>query len=169
MIKSSVAEKLRTCVKSPCGSVFDMIRAEFGTFTVSDFCNKVAHEIDAEEAEMRGFCERVEEAAKNREDLDVFGVEYMPLPLDKNGEPWHVGDVINFDDDVRKVSSVSPTHVIVHSYGITISVLANKYEHYKKPTVESVLTELIAETCGDSSPDDETIAKYASKIQLKKE
>lgn len=53
MIKSSVAEKLRTCVKSPCGSVFDMIRAEFGTFTVSDFCNKVAHEIDAEEAELR--------------------------------------------------------------------------------------------------------------------
>ena len=164
-----MADRLRACAQFSHSTVFDRMMNELGTWKVSDFCNKVADAIEAEEAEMRGFCKRVEEAAKNREDLDVFGVEYMPLPLDKNGEPWHVGDVINFDDDVRKVSSVSPTHVIVHSYGITISVLANKYEHYKKPTVESVLTELIAETCGDSSPDDETIAKYASKIQLKKE
>ena len=169
MSEKSVADRLRACATLSYGSAIDRMMDEFGTCTVSDFCNKAADEIDAEEAEMRDFCKRVEEAAKNREDLDVFGTEYMPLPLDRNGIPWHVGDVIKFEGSVSKVASVSPTHVIFHFHDIIISVLANMYEHYKETTVEDVLMELIDEACGDSSPDDETIAKYAAKLRLKED
>ena len=170
MSKKSVANRLRAYARFPYDSVTMNEMKEFDACTVSDFLNKVADEIDAEEAEMRGFCKRVEEAAKNREDLDVFGTEYMALPLDKNGEPWHVGDVINYGDGGCKVVYISPTHVRLNSYDLyTVSVVADKYEHYKEPTVEDVLMVLINEVCGDSSPDDEIIAKYAAKLQLKED
>ena len=167
--EKSVADKLRACAGLSYGTVFSTMRTEFDTCVISDFCNKVADDIDAEEAEMRAFCERVEEAAKNRKDLDVFGTEYMALPLDRNGEPWHVDDLLDTGDGVYRVISVDKYGAMTTSEEHLgyVRRLAGTYSHYKKPTVEDVLRELIGEACGESSPDDETIAKYAAKLRLK--
>lgn len=53
---------------------------------------RLADEIQEEIAEMNAFCERVERAAKARDELEVFGTAYMPLPLDAEGVPIHPGD-----------------------------------------------------------------------------
>lgn len=167
--EKSVADKLRACAESSYNILIDRMKEGFGTCSIGDFCNKVADDIDAEEAEMRGFCERVEEAAKLRENLYVFGTEYMALPLDRDGVPWHVGDRMFVPrNGVCKVLSVGKFGVMaVGCEGSYLWYSANSYSHYNKPAVEDVLRELICEACGDSSPDDETIAKYAAKLRLK--
>lgn len=45
------------------------------------------------------FDQRLEECADNREDVTLFGVEYTALPVDADGVPIHVGDVMEFTYD----------------------------------------------------------------------
>lgn len=40
------------------------------------------------------FADRLKACADNREDVTLFGVEYTVLPVDADGEPIHVGDVM---------------------------------------------------------------------------
>ena len=44
------------------------------------------------------FAERVEKVVANREDLDVFGVKYIPLPLDADGVPCNFNDRLRYPD-----------------------------------------------------------------------
>ena len=46
----------------------------------------IADRIDAEHEQVVGFCKRLEDAAANREDVEIFGVEYTALPLDATCE-----------------------------------------------------------------------------------
>jgi hypothetical protein len=42
------------------------------------------------------FCKRLKEAAKQRDDVTIFGTDYTALPLDRDGEPVHLGDLMEW-------------------------------------------------------------------------
>lgn len=77
---------------------------------------RLADEIEAEAAEMKAFCERVEKAAKAREELEVFGTAYMPLPLDADGVPIRVGDVLKPPSDCDDYMPLQVTRLIYDGY-----------------------------------------------------
>lgn len=58
---------------------------------------KLAAQLD-ETSDMREFCGRIEQAAANREDVTLWGVDYVALPVDADGVPIHVGDTVYLDD-----------------------------------------------------------------------
>lgn len=66
----------------------------------------VADRIDAEHERTVGFCKRLEDAAAKREDVEIFGVEYTALPLDADGEPIRVGDVMEGVDKYDSLKKV---------------------------------------------------------------
>ena len=45
-------------------------------------------------SDMQEFCGRIEQAAANREDVTLWGVDYVALPVDADGVPIHVGDTV---------------------------------------------------------------------------
>lgn len=53
--------------------------------------SSIADAIEREVGCMRDFCERLDDAATKREDVTLWGVDYMPLPVDADGVPIHVG------------------------------------------------------------------------------
>jgi hypothetical protein len=52
--------------------------------------------IEAECGEAVDFCKRLEEAASNRDDVTIFGTDYTAVPLDKDNEPIHLGDLMEW-------------------------------------------------------------------------
>lgn len=108
---------------------------------------------------------------------------YVELPKDADGEPIHIGDVMESGDgDVFTVSSVD--------YGLHPSSGRGKFwmlwnedadfyecayecRHHKQPTVEDVLRDMCLEIdrrCERGSIDyDELFAEYAAKLRLAKE
>ena len=110
----------------------------------------------------------------------------VELPKDADGEPVHVGDVMEWvryeDDDptiVRKVSAVGADVFFAWSdeQGRYAQYEAHAYRHHHKPTVEDVLTELTDEvwnrccigmTASDSGIR-ELVAEYAAKLRLAEE
>ena len=123
------------------------------------------------------FCERLRTAAANRADVTLFGVDYTPLPLDADGVPIRVGDVMEKDSTGN-------------SYGVFAIELRDKgwrvmlcddhrpwqpkfLTHHHAPTVEDVLREFandIADVLGGDDfkldGNDELFAEYAAKLRL---
>lgn len=67
------------------------------TYLLYDECDNIDamyKSMEGRYADLRGFADRVREVAENHEDMTVFGVDYMALPLDADGVPIHVGDVM---------------------------------------------------------------------------
>ena len=64
-------------------------------------------EIDGKLADLEGFAKRVENAVDNGEELTLFGRDYIPIPLDADGVPIHVGDIVYAGDwyEARTVDS----------------------------------------------------------------
>ena len=61
------------------------------------FCDSIdaAHKtLEDEFAEMQEFCDRLKDAVNKREDLTMWSVDYTAMPLDADGVPIHVGDVM---------------------------------------------------------------------------
>lgn len=102
--KPTVAEKLRACAKGgsamgalgDAGTVTCNIARMFNEdeYDMAEAARSVADAIEAEESEMRGFCERLEEASQDGNEVDLFGKAYVALPVDADGETVHVGDVL---------------------------------------------------------------------------
>ncbi|MBQ3339779.1 MAG: hypothetical protein IJG82_09370 [Atopobiaceae bacterium] len=101
---------------------------------------------------------------------------YVALPLDVEGEPVHVGDVMEFSE-----------FEIEHPVTRTVEGIGQgtffawcgergyqqhdpkRYRHHRPPTVEDVLRELVAAYMGtplDDSNDGEFFAEYAAKLRL---
>lgn len=117
----------------------------------------------------RRFAERLEAAASERADVTLFGVDYTALPLDADGVPIHVGDVL---DGYGKTIEVVELR-IGRSGWVLISRDGNAYAdcaafaHHHAPTVEDVLEEFVArwmETHHDDIP--ALKAEYAAKLRL---
>lgn len=108
---------------------------------------KIAYKGDDERYQ---FCRRVEVAANDRDDVTLFGVDYTPLPVDADGVPIHIGDVM-------ENIVCPPVHREVTGVGVECfygwddgngrysQFGANCYRHHHAPTVEDVLREFAAQ------------------------
>ena len=101
---------------------------------------------------------------------------YMELPLDADGVPIRVGDVMEFSAfEIEK-----PVTRMVDGIGQGVFFAwcgergyqqheAKRYRHHHEPTVEDVLREMVAaymDTPLDDSNDGEFFAEYAAKLRL---
>lgn len=116
---------------------------------------------------MRRFAERLEAAAAEHADVTLFGVDYTALPVDADGVPIHVRDVIAYKDNTKpkEVVALVPPSVVMVEDGPRY---ADMCSHYRAPTVEDVLDEFVArwmETHHDDLPS--LKAEYAAKLQLR--
>ena len=157
-------DKLREYVKdAPASSMGEMARA---------IVAGMADEIERDERSLRGFAERLDAAAAERADVTLFGVDYTPLPVDADGVPIHVGDVMdNTHKDGFRAKRV--IGICLHDGGKwTVEVdeerlrwhRTDKLRHHHAPTVEDVLREF---AYGLGVPvADSYVAATAAKLRL---
>ena len=136
---------------------------------------KLAAQVD-ETSGMREFCERLDRAATNRDDVTLWGVDYTPLPLDADGVPIHVGDVmewVTYDDTyesvIRIVDGVGADVFFAWSNDRAgqAQYEAQAYRHHRAPTVEDVLREFAREIDADAyGITDAKVAEFAAKLRL---
>lgn len=134
---------------------------------------KLAAQLD-ETSGMREFCERLDRAANNREDVTIWGVDYTPLPLDADGVPIHIGDVME--------NIVCPS-VHREATGVGVECFygwdednarysqfgAVCYRHHHASTVEDVLDEFANAVLGCDNTEESVqrvIAEFAAKLRL---
>lgn len=122
-------------------------------------------------ADLRGFADRVREAAESHEDITVFGVDYMALPLDADGEAIHIGDMMHGTCLSGKyvcgeVSAIGDNKFWLCN--VQFSLCPSFMHHYHKPTAADVLREFVTEFNRDDSElcDDEIIERFAKRLQL---
>ena len=115
------------------------------------------------------FADRLKAAVDKREDVTLFGVDYTALPVDADGVPIHVGNVLEWSDgETFRVEGIG---------GETLFYIGNNNEcewtsidlkhHHRAQTVEDVLREMLDALDIDRCDDpDGTIAEYAAKLRL---
>lgn len=127
--------------------------------------------------DLRGFALACDEQTKKTLRMAADAIEtelaerYVPLPLDADGEPIHVGDVMEFSE-----------FEIEHPVTRTVEGIGQgtffawcgergyqqhepkRYRHHRPPTVEDVLEEFAQMyiACNDKG----TIAEYAKRLRL---
>lgn len=142
----------------------------------------IADRIDQQHEECAGFCRRLEDAASKGEEVTLFGTDYVPLPTDAEGIPFHVGDHVEVPDGLPsegkpwQVGTIARLdlgatcwHVRVIAGGMYHDYLIENVRHHHKPTVEDVLREMVAaymDTPLDDSNNGEFFAEYAAKLRL---
>ena len=116
------------------------------------------------------FADRLKAAVDKREDVTLWGVDYTPLPVDADGVPIHVGDVMELDSGaVEEVESM-------HYYGSggwttttthNATAMPSIIRHHHAPTVEDVILDAISR-CVGHLPEywDKPIAECAAKLRL---
>ena len=146
-----------------------------------DLLCEIADRIDQEHEECAGFARRLEDAASKGEEVTLFGTDYIPLPKDAEGIPFHVGDHVEVPDGLPsegkpwQVGTITRLdlgamcwHVRVIAGGMGHTYLTENVRHHHAPTVEDVLDEFFGKA---NLPDGtqtraEIIAEYAAKLRL---
>ena len=111
-----------------------------------------------------------------RQDLDHIELtkrldNAIPLPLDKDGKVWRIGDELLDDGIPCEVVGVGPNRLYYY-FDMTETVewtQADGRRHYKrKPNVENVLVELLREYDRDDSEltDGEIVERFAARLRL---
>ena len=129
----------------------------------------------------REFAHRIEKCARSHEDVTLFGVDYMPYPLDAEGEPIHVGDVMEWPDgNTFEVRGFGDNTLFYIDGDCCEWTSVGMKRHHHEPTVEDVLREF-AEKMNENmgmytgeaidadewrDADRQTIAEYAAKLRL---
>jgi hypothetical protein len=134
------------------------------------------------------FADRLKAAVDKREDVTLWGVDYTPVPVDAEGVPIHVGDVMEADNG----TTFEVEHISLYQWGwrcigegtdrsgvtCTAHAIPDGCRHHHAPTVEDVLREFahvgirIAAKHGikageiDFYADEEAIAEFAAKLRL---
>ena len=136
--------------------------------------------------ESREFAHRIEECARSREDVTLFGVDYMPCPLDADGEVIHIGELVDEKLPFGGYAAPAPIDTMELSRGASgyrwmvkldaenrALVSPKLLRHHHAPTVEDVLREFasdIADVLGGDDfrldDSDELFAEYAAKLRL---
>ena len=132
----------------------------------------------------KAFVERIRAAAEDREDVTLFGTDYLAYPLDADGEPIHVGDVMEWPTtgETFEVVGIGDGTLFYVEDGSECAdwTGATTKRHHHAPTVEDVLrefaagmdeiaSEYICEMIGGDERnrlEDEHIAKFAAKLRL---
>ena len=137
-----------------------------------DALRHIADRIDAEheKAIKRAVAEgNLETAAEFQAEIDA---EYIKLPVDADGVPIHVGDLM---EDGKKVARIvltddewEPYVYIYEQSNVLSEYYCNEVSHYHPPTVEDVLREYEAIILDpDNANDGEYYRKmYAAKLRL---
>lgn len=116
------------------------------------------------------FDQRLEACADNREDVTLWGVDYTPLPVDADGEPWHINDEFEVDEGIAHVNGIGDNRLYyIDNDGMQWTRADNK-RHHHAPTVEDVLTEMVAKVIDRGELTNgaaQTIAEYAAKLTLR--
>ena len=119
----------------------------------------------------REFAHRIEKCARNREDVTLFGVDYMPYPLDAEGVPIHIGDVMEWPDCyTAEVVGIGDDRFFYVDDCLMYAWTNDKIHHHA-PTVEDVLRDYASRIliAGCIDEEDELVAEYAAKLQLKED
>ena len=182
-------------------SITDELREWVRDHTVSCSDNRIAlvaiaERIDAEyqkaedewkakdgQSWLRGYAECHAELMEGNEviaaDLEKAG--WVKLPLDADGVPIHVGDVMEWCDPDGEVTVTCEVDAVgVECFfawdganGRYAQKCANDYRHHRPPTVEDILKEFasdIADVLGGDDfrleDNDELFAEYAAKLRL---
>ena len=123
---------------------------------------------------MRRFAERLEAAASKRADVTIFGVDYMACPLDADGVPIHIEDVMEWPDgktfEVVGIGDVTLFYVEGDDDALADWTGASTKRHHHAPTVEDVLREMLKHfgAIEEVTPEvAEYIAEYAAKLTLR--
>lgn len=96
---------------------------------------------------------------------------YQVLPLDADGEPIHVGDVMEWDNGTFTVHELKVTEdgwtTWDEQHGYTVH--ADECRHHHAPTVEDVMVEFATDWESAQDGEDKTavLMEYAAKLQLK--
>ena len=129
------------------------------------------------------FADRLKAAVDNREDVTLFGIDYIALPVDADGMPWHINDEFEVDEGIAHVNGIGDNRLYyIDNDGMQWTRADNKIHHHAL-TVEDVLREFAQEMnenlgmyTGEAidadewrKADERTIAEYAAKLQLKED
>lgn len=142
---------------------------------IDEMLKAVEKDVSKRIKESEAFGKRVQKAVENHEDVTLFGIDYMPLPVDADGVPIHVGDVMdNTHKDGFRAKRV--TGIAYHENGRTTIEVdedrlrwhnADKLRHHHAPTVESVLAEML-DAWGElpsNVTNEAIVAEYAAKLR----
>ena len=123
------------------------------------------------------FDQRLESCADKREDVTLFGVDYIALPVDADGVPIHVGDVMDEQLPFGGYAAPAPVDTMelyrgAGGYGWMVRLDSESgafinpklLRHHHAPTVEDVLREF---AYGLGVPvADSYVAATAAKLRL---
>ena len=138
-----------------------------------DGIEREAAENERFRAEAEPFADRLREAVGERADVNLFGVDYTALPVDADGVPIRVGDVMEwrYDNGEFEVIGIGGNTLfyIDKDSGECEWTAAGDKRHHHAPTVEDVLREFAAKV--DTSwrvteLPNATLAEYAAKLRL---
>ena len=136
----------------------------------------IADRIDAEHESVRA------ESIADMTDERMAEHGWARLPVDADGVPIHIGDVMDFSKNVTNLvvlgvgccdNGDSDAGVFVRQKEDYVWYNASFLRHHHQPTVEDVLREFAIRAIRDSECGmgdlDETCAEYASKLRLAEE
>jgi len=128
------------------------------------------------DAEVMAFVGRLSDAADKREDVDLWGVSYTVLPIDADGVPIHVWDVMKGEKVGGGFSEPFEVVGYIMSNGELEPMDEHKcprrrkyLHHHHEPTVEDVLREMADRCYADEDEPrdrDAIVAEYAAKLRL---
>lgn len=135
--------------------------------------NCIADRIDAEaddnerfRRDVEPFCDRLREAAAERADVTIYGVDYVALPVDADGLPIHIGDKLYGYGETTVVKGLTlgdDGWSMTCENGLWFDFTA--FTHHK-PTVEDVLREFICDHEEGVRDEVDLIAEYAKRLKL---
>lgn len=150
----------------------DTLRAGMSLRRAHDQALAIADRIDAEaddnerfRRDVEPFCDRLREAAAERADVTMYGVDYVALPVDADAEPIRVGDVMD-KGEVTCIRDCGKGWEVVLNNLYTYDTPSL---HHHKPTVEDVLREFSCVLMGKREFDGdvtEAVAEFATKLRL---
>ena len=116
------------------------------------------------------FADRLCHASERREDVTLWGVDYMAYPLDADGMPIHVGDWITGKWDAKaKVEAVTSDDVYWWEPDGCHWCHAHEVRHHHAPTVEDVLYDSLRHfgAVEERTPEvEEWLHEQAAKLRL---
>lgn len=155
----SITDELRGWLKSLYTPNSGTLRAE--GMAIADRIDK-EHESKVQQAHADGLNEQVD-----------FHDNFIPsnfilLPVDADGEVWHLGDELTIMGEVCEVVGIGGK-TIFYACGDGVDwTIAHNNRHHHAPTVENVLEELLREYDRDDSEltNGEIVERFAAKLRL---